>query len=248
MAVEGIYKLDRRQLLTMLAATGAGVLVGCQATGSNSSSTGTTSGTGTGTGGNAACVLTPELTIGPYFVDEKLNRSDLTTNTDNPNVLNGVPLTLNIYIMEYSSTGSCNALQGAQVDIWHADAAGVYSDESVEGTDGLTYLRGYQVTDANGLVIFKTIFPGWYSGRTVHIHVMIRTFSSSGTQTFEFTTQLFFDPSLTLQIIANAPYSTRGNPDTTNSTDNIYNSETLLGLTSASGGGYTTTITLGVQT
>ena len=57
------------------------------------------------------------------------------------------------------------------MDIWHADAAGVYSDESVEGTEGLTYLRGYQVTDANGLVIFKTMFPGWYSGRTVHIHV-----------------------------------------------------------------------------
>ena len=76
---------------------------------------------------------------------------------------------------------------------------------------------------------------------------MIRTLSS-GVQTFEFTTQLFFDPTLTLQVIANAPYNTRGNPDTTNSTDNIYSSETLLSLTSASGGGYTTTVTLGVQT
>jgi hypothetical protein len=68
---------------------------------------------------------------------------------------------------------------------------------------------------------------------------MIRTFSS-GVQTFEFTTQLFFDPTLTLQVIANAPYNTRGNPDTS--------SETLLSLASASGGGYTTTVTLGVQT
>ena len=89
---------------------------------------------------------------------------------------------------------------------------------------GQTYLRGYQTTDAKRLVTFKTIFPGWYSGRTVHLHVMIRTFSSSGMATFEFTTQLFFDPALTLTIMGTRPYNTRGNPDTTNSSDNIYNS------------------------
>ncbi len=188
----------------------------------------------------------PDLTVGPYFVDEKLNRSDLTTDTTDSNVLNGVPLTLNIFVMEYNSSG-CTALAGAQVDVWHADAAGVYSDESVENTSGQTYLRGYQITDANGEVTFKTIFPGWYSGRTVHIHVMIRTFSSSGSETFDFTTQLFFDPTLTLQVMANAPYNTRGNPNTTNSADSIYSSETLLSLAS-SGSGYTTSITLGVQT
>jgi protocatechuate 3,4-dioxygenase beta subunit len=137
---------------------------------------------------------------------------------------------------------------GGQVDVWHGDAGGVYSDESSDGTVGQTYLRGYQTTDSNGLVTFKTIFPGWYSGRTVHIHVMIRTFSSSGTQTFEFTTQLFFDRALTLTIMANASYNTRGNPDTTNSADNIYSSETLLRLAAASSGsGYTTSITIGVQ-
>ncbi len=243
MAEEPIHQLNRRQMMTMLAVSGAGVLIGCGAAGTTNSGTGS----GSGTGGNASCILAPELTIGPYFVDEKLNRSDLTTDTTNPNVLNGVPLTLNIYIMEYSSS-SCSALQGAQVDIWHTDAAGVYSDENVEGTEGLTYLRGYQITDANGLATFKTIFPGWYQGRTVHIHVMVRTFSSSGTQTFEFTTQLFFDPALTLQVMANSPYNARGNPDTTNSADNIYNSETLLGLASVASGGYSTSITLGVQT
>ena len=186
--------------------------------------------------------------MGPYFVDEKLNRSDLTSDTTDTNVTEGVPLTLQMFVMEYSSSG-CTALSGARIDVWHADAGGVYSDESSEATVGLTYLRGYQTTDSNGQVTFKTIFPGWYSGRTVHIHVMIRTFSSSGTQTFEFTTQLFFDPALTVTIMAKAPYNTRGNPDTTNATDNIYNSETLLSLAAvSSGSGYTTSITLGVQT
>ena len=185
--------------------------------------------------------------MGPYFVDERLNRSDLTTNTTDTNVTNGAPLALSIYIMEYGSS-ACTPLAGAQVDVWHADAAGVYSDESVENTVGQSFLRGYQLTDSNGLAAFKTIFPGWYSGRTVHIHVMIRTYSSSGGKTFEFTTQLFFDPALTLTVMAKAPYNTRENPDTTNATDNIYNSETLLSLKSASSdSGYTTSITLGVQ-
>jgi protocatechuate 3,4-dioxygenase beta subunit len=76
--------------------------------------------------------------------------------------------------MEYTSSG-CSALAGAQVDVWHADAAGVYSDEAVKNTTGQTYLRGYQITDSNGVVTFKTVIPGWYSGRTIHIHVMIRT-------------------------------------------------------------------------
>lgn len=246
MSEEKNLEISRRQALAILATASAGVLVGCNATSAGTSSTGSGS-SGNGGGTSAACVLTPELTVGPYFVDEKLNRSDLTGDTDNPDVLNGVPLALSLYIMEYSGSG-CSALEGAQVDLWQADAGGVYSDEGVEGTDGLTYLRGYQTTDANGLVTFKTIFPGWYPGRTVHIHVMIRTFSSSGSETFEFTTQLFFDPALTLQVMANAPYNTRGNPDTTNSTDNIYSSTTLLSLASASGGGYSTSITLGVQT
>jgi len=240
-------EISRRQAIGILAVAGAGVMLGCGG-GQSAASTTATSTTSTASTGNASCILTPELTVGPYYVDEKLNRSDLTADTTDTNVTNGVPLTLQMFIMQYSSSG-CSALSGAQVDVWHADAGGVYSDESVENTVGQTYLRGYQTTDSNGLVTFKTIFPGWYSGRTVHIHVMIRTFSSSGAQTFEFTTQLFFDPALTLTIMAKAPYNTRGNPDTTNATDSIYNSETLLSLASAtSGSGYTTSITVGVQT
>ena len=90
------------------------------------------------------------------------------------------------------------------------------------------FLRGYQATDSNGLVTFETIFPGGIRGTYGSHSRRDRTFSSSGTQTFEFTTQLFFDPALTLEIMAQSPYNTRGTPDTSNSEDNIYHSETLL--------------------
>jgi protocatechuate 3,4-dioxygenase beta subunit len=115
---------------------------------------------------------------------------------------------------------------------WHADAAGIYSDESVENTTGQTFLRGYQITDSNGAVTFKTVVPGWYSGRTVHIHVMIRTLSSSGSILAEFTTQLFFDQTLLNALTTTvSPYSSRGVPDTTNAQDGIYSSATQLTLT-----------------
>jgi len=238
-------EISRRRAIGLLAVTGAGVLLGC---GGSTATVSGSSGSATTAVGNAACVLTPDLTVGPYFVDEKLDRSDLTADTTDTNVTSGVPLTLKMFIMAYTSSG-CSPLSGAQVDVWHADAGGVYSDESSEGTAGQTYLRGYQTTDANGSVIFESIFPGWYSGRTVHIHVLVRTFSTSGTETLEYTTQLFFDPALTLAVMAKAPYNTRGNPDTINSSDDIYNSETLLSLAAvSSGSGYATSITIGVQT
>jgi len=241
-------QFTRRRLIEILGGAGVAALSGCGGSSTSASSTsGSTSGTTSGT--TASCVLTPELTVGPYFVDEKLNRSDLTTNTTDTNVLNATPLTLTMTIMEYASSG-CSALVGAQVDIWHADAAGIYSDESVENTTGQTFLRGYQITDSNGAVTFKTVVPGWYSGRTIHIHVMIRTLSSSDSVLTEFTTQLFFDQMLLNALTTTvSPYNTRGAPDTTNAQDSIYSSATRLTLTNTtSGGGYTASITLGVQT
>jgi protocatechuate 3,4-dioxygenase beta subunit len=248
LSVEQITReINRRQLLELMAAAGASVLIGCG--GSTASGTTTTT-TSTGTS-SASCVLSPALTIGPYFVDEKLNRSDLTADTNDINVTAAMPLSLVITVQHYSSSG-CSPLAGAQVDLWHADAGGKYSDENSEGTSGETYLRGYQVTDSSGLASFKTIFPGWYSGRTVHIHAMVRLFDSSGNQTFEWETQFFFDPTLTTQIMATAPYSTRGTPDTSNSQDNIYSQsggKTLLNLTKNNdSSGYSAAITLGVQT
>jgi protocatechuate 3,4-dioxygenase beta subunit len=243
-----LLRLNRRRLIEILGGAGVAALSGCGGSGTSlTSSSGSTTGTTSGT--TASCMLTPELTVGPYFVDEKLNRSDLTTNTTDANVLSATPLTLTMTIMQYTSSG-CSALVGAQVDVWHADAAGIYSDESVENTSGQTFLRGYQITDSSGAVTFKTVVPGWYSGRAVHIHVMVRTLSSSGTVLSEFTTQLFFDQAVLEAITTTvSPYSSRGVPDTTNAEDSIYSSSTQLTLSNASsGGGYTASITLGVQT
>ena len=194
------------------------------------------------------CVLSPTLTEGPFFVDERLNRVDLTSGTANTNVTNGVPLTLTIGLV--STTGNCAPLQGLQVDVWHADAAGKYSDVASEGTAGQTFLRGYQVSDASGLVTFRTIFPGWYSGRTIHIHVLVRRFDTSGNQTYRWASQLFFDPATTLTVTARAPYNTRGaSPDTSNAQDGIYQQSggtTLLAMAGTAASGFSTALVLGI--
>ena len=189
----------------------------------------------------AKCVMTPAKTEGPYFVDEKLNRSDV--REDQP----GVPLRLTMYV--FDADNDCAPVKGAQVDIWHANASGRYSDESANGTSGQTWLRGYQATDADGKVTFTTIYPGWYSGRAVHIHFKVRTYSGS-TETLEFTSQLFFTDEMNRTVFQQAPYSSRGNPDTTDETDNIYGSDgssLLLHPQSDGAGGYTADFSVGVS-
>jgi len=142
------------------------------------------------------------------------------------------------------SGNSCVPFEGAVVDVWHCDAAGAYSDIAQNGTSGENFLRGYQVTDANGNATFTTVYPGWYQGRTVHIHFKIRTdpAASSG---LEFTSQLFFDEGVTAEVFAQAPYSGRGQQSTTNSSDGIFNSQMLM-VPSRSGAGYAATFEVGV--
>jgi protocatechuate 3,4-dioxygenase beta subunit len=105
------------------------------------------------------------------------------------------------------------AITAAAVDVWHCDAEGVYS--GVQGDDG-TFLRGVQVTDASGEATFRTIFPGWYSGRAVHIHVKV----IQGAQAW--TGQLFFDEEAIDAVYALEPYSSRGPADVPNSSDGIF--------------------------
>jgi protocatechuate 3,4-dioxygenase beta subunit len=117
-------------------------------------------------------------------------------------------------------------LQGATVDVWHCDAIGSYSDvrenaSSAGDTRGKKFLRGYQVTDAQGKVEFQTIYPGWYQGRTVHIHYKIRTDPKSEVG-HELTSQLYFDDATTDAVHAQAPYAQKGKRDTTNSNDGIF--------------------------
>jgi protocatechuate 3,4-dioxygenase beta subunit len=159
----------------------------------------------------------------------------------------GVPLAITMKLSQVSGS-SCTALTGALVDMWHCDALGVYSDIAQQNTVGQKFLRGYQVSDSSGNVQFTTVYPGWYQGRAVHIHFKVRTTpgASSG---LEFTSQLFFDESLTDIVHAQAPYNTKGRRDTTNTTDGIYQgggSQVLIPL-SASGGGYAGTFNIGVR-
>jgi Dioxygenase len=184
----------------------------------------------------ATCVMTPAKTEGPYFVDEKLNRSDIREDQD------GVPLALTMYV--FDADNDCAPVKGAQVDIWHANASGKYSDEAANGTVGQKWLRGYQTTDGGGKVTFETIYPGWYSGRAIHIHFKLR---ATG---LEFTSQMFFTDEQNAAVMERSPYSSRGNADTTDATDNIYGSDgakLLLQPQSDGSGGYTAEFSVGVS-
>ena len=164
-----------------------------------------------------------------------------SSDTGTGAVQGGTPLALTMYV--FDAAGDCAPVQGAQVDIWHANAQGRYSDVAQNQTTGLNWLRGYQVTDAEGKVTFQTIWPGWYDGRAVHIHFKVRK------DGLEFTSQLFFTDAMNSTVFANAPYKTRGNPDVTDSSDNIYGTDgaSLLLDPIASGGGYSADFSVGIS-
>lgn len=162
------------------------------------------------------------LTEGPYWVDEMLNRSDIRSNPANGALQAGLPLRLMINVSEVTGS-SCAPLSGAYVDIWHCNAGGLYSDVAANGTVGQKWLRGYQVTDAHGNARFLTIFPGYYNGRTVHIHFRVRKFSGT-VVTFNFVSQLFFTDAMATAIFNRvSPYNTRAARTTVNTNDGIYN-------------------------
>jgi protocatechuate 3,4-dioxygenase beta subunit len=250
-------RLSRRDLLGFAAKGAASVVVSqslllsCASGAVQATDTsGSTSGTGTTTPatGSATCVLTAALTEGPFFVDEMLNRSDIRTDPVSGVVSSGIPLALTFNVSRVANN-ACTPLTGAYLDVWHCDAGGVYSDVSGSSRK---FLRGYQITDANGVAAFTTIYPGWYSGRTVHIHFKLRLFAGSS-KTYEFTSQFFFDDAATDSVYTQSPYSSRGARSTLNANDGIYNSLStndksgLTLLTSTTTGGYAGVINLGVN-
>jgi protocatechuate 3,4-dioxygenase beta subunit len=216
------YVLTRREALKLLGASGLATLAACGGASALLADTTTMTST-SGTSNNASCVVRPALTEGPYFVDEKLNRSDIRSDLSTGNVRDGALLVLTFNVSRVASN-ACAALSGAIVDVWHCDAAGVYSDVSDTGfrTVGQKFLRGYQATDSNGAASFTTIFPGWFSGRAVHIHYKIRTDAASSSG-YEFTSQLFFDDALIDTIHAQQPYVAKGSRNVRNAADSIYN-------------------------
>jgi protocatechuate 3,4-dioxygenase beta subunit len=152
------------------------------------------------------CELSRELTEGPYYVEGAPLRR---------NVIEGRPgavLWLSLTVLD---SGSCRPLPGATVEIWHADAGGSYS--GVGELQNARFLRGRQAVGAAGVATFRTIYPGWYPGRTPHVHVKV---SVAGTEVH--TGQLFFDEGLTAAVYAREPYRSRGAQDTTNAADGIF--------------------------
>jgi protocatechuate 3,4-dioxygenase beta subunit len=125
-----------------------------------------------------SCIVRPRQTAGPYFVDGQLERSDIRSDPTHGSVSKGATLRLAFHVSRIDADG-CTPLPGALVHLWQCDALGVYSGvEDLEGrfdTVGQKFLRGFQPTDADGIARFTTIYPGWYEGRTVHIHFTIRT-------------------------------------------------------------------------
>ena len=255
---------NRRETLTGLGGIGLGLLaVACGSSSNRSDAAKASSTTGAApttsaspaTGAATACVLTPEVTEGPYFISGDQIRRDITEGRP------GAPLELRISVMDGST---CRPLTGASVDIWHCDAGGTYSgftQASQSGgpgrpggpggpggggaspsTDSTRFLRGIQMTDADGLATFATVYPGWYTGRAVHIHVKVGVGSSVHTG------QMFFDDDLTDAVYRGSPYNTRGTRDLRNSDDSIFGQtpNTIVAVV-PDGDGHRGTITLAVS-
>jgi protocatechuate 3,4-dioxygenase beta subunit len=220
------------------------------------------------------CVLTPELTEGPYYLDGQLIRRDVTEGKP------GAPLGLRISVQDITT---CQPLANAAVDIWHCDAQVYYSGISGENPGGgspatgdenltTTFLRGVQLTDENGAVEFDTIYPGWYGGRTVHIHMKVLVEGEAGAATADpeamatpeggetyqsghtaHVGQLFFDDAISEEVFATDAYA-RSSEDGKigNAEDNIFADHGddpgfLVELAGSVADGFTGEITVGVD-
>ncbi len=270
-AVTGPFdrRINRRGALFGAGSVGLGALLAaCGADGEETATVETTSGA-TATvqprsgedltalfGRDSACTLTPEETEGPYYFDPNAIRSDLREDRQ------GVPLRLALRVRD---AAACAPISNAVVEIWHCDAGGVYSgfESASQGagappggpgappsgggpgagpSDDHRYLRGAQVSDAAGIVQFETIYPGWYAGRTVHIHAKVHVDNAT-----VLTTQLFFDDATSAAVFERPPYSSRSGRDSFNADDSIFDPSLLVPL-SAQGKGYLGAISFDVET
>jgi protocatechuate 3,4-dioxygenase beta subunit len=212
----------------------------------------------------------PQQIEGPYFVSGAPNRSNITSDPSDGTVQQGIPLQLVLHVYKINNNVSntsnnnisnasttavgsnstnispCVPFKGAQVDIWHANPQGLYSGISQIGTEGKMYLRGYQITDDSGTVKFNTIYPGWYEGRAIHIHVMVRAFDNHGSgegndstgsnETFHWTSQLYLNNSINQQVHTQPLYSNHGPVPMTNEQDGIYTGPSTDKLVSSNTG------------
>jgi protocatechuate 3,4-dioxygenase beta subunit len=231
--------LSRRRALTKLGglaavALGGGAWGGRQLLDAPDADAATT-GVAAVSSGLVSCVLTPEQTEGPYYVAGAPVRGNVTEGRP------GVALTLRLSVLNVST---CKPIKGASVEIWHCDAGGTYSGVAQQNTVGQEFLRGVQRTDAKGLAIFRTIYPGWYRGRTVHIHTKVHVAGN-----VVHTGQLYFSDSVTDTVYTRSPYSSRPDRDPRNDGDSIYRNggkRSTLKIAKA-GAGYTGSIAMGVH-
>ncbi|MFI7497566.1 intradiol ring-cleavage dioxygenase [Streptomyces sp. NPDC049687] len=244
--------IGRRTVLVATGATAATLAVGAVA--SSGAPTATTAGAAP-VAAAAVCTLTKEMTEGPYYLDGQYVRSDITEGKA------GIPLKLTLTVVDSSG---CAPLGNALVELWHADALGEYSgyvgnNGHSEPDDG-TFLRGGVLTNSSGVAAITTIYPGWYRGRCVHIHVKVHTGVTvpsdghfTGGQEVH-TGQLFFNETITAAVAKVSPYSTNTVTRTTLAQDSIYDDGgatsgllTLTALGSSTSSGYAGTLTLGVD-
>jgi protocatechuate 3,4-dioxygenase beta subunit len=184
--------------------------------------------------GAVSCVLTPEQTEGPYYIPGEKLRRDITEGKA------GVPLLLRLKVVDAST---CRPIKGAAVDVWHADARGVYSGFGA-GSRSRTFMRGVQRTDRNGLARFRTVYPGWYPGRAVHIHVKVHVAGN-----VVHTGQLYFPDRVTDRVFRRKPYSRRPRRSTRNGDDFVFaqgGRRSMLSLRKV-GSAYIGSITMGVN-
>lgn len=189
---KSILRSTRRGFLTLASASAASLMQGRDARAAAESTTAAL---------DDACILTPQSEEGPYYLDPKMVRADVTEGKA------GVPLALRLRVIE---GGSCTPITGARVDIWHCDARGIYSAFPGQGDShnidmtSKTFLRGTQIADGGGWSTFKTIYPGWYAGRATHIH--FKVFLDERTV---LTGQTFFPEALNEYIYTNVPDYTK---------------------------------------
>jgi protocatechuate 3,4-dioxygenase beta subunit len=262
--------ITRRRALAVTGGTvaaGGLAVAGYQAAFATDATTTHATASASATSTSSECMtLMSSVTEGPYYLDGALVRKDITEGKS------GVPLTLRLTVVD--ATDGCTPVPGAAVEIWHCDAWGYYSGYTTanpggsapaESEDGSTandntYLRGYQIANANGVVKFETIFPGWYTPRTCHIHLKVHTGGEKEDGTYEggkvnYTGQLYFADDIAEQIFTLEPYSQHSGSYTTLDNDMVYDgggaSSGLLTLeavhkTDASKG-YKGLLTLGVD-
>jgi protocatechuate 3,4-dioxygenase beta subunit len=223
-------RLSRRSILRL-----AGIAAASLGTGAWKSGDAEGGGPAAVEAGSVSCVLTPEMTEGPFYIAREKVRRNITDGHP------GTPLVLRLTVVDAST---CKPIKGAAVDIWHADAGGSYSGFGA-GSGNRTFMRGIQRTDANGVATFRTVYPGWYQGRTVHIHVKVHVRGR-----VVHTGQLFFSDALTDRVYRNAPYNKRSHRTTRNANDSIFMNggrRSMLAVSRRAAGGYLGKITMGVH-